>query len=235
MIDVLLIDDDEELAQLLSELLSYEGYRVTAIHNGPDGLAQALSQDYALVLLDVMLPGLNGFQLLKQFRQHSQIPVIMLTARGEPADRVLGLEHGADDYLPKPFTEAELIARMRAVMRRYQSQNVSGTSTGKGEKYHSDGLQLCVHQQTATWQDQDLDLTAAELALLALLVVEAGHVVDKEQLSLQGLGRKLMPFDRSVDMHISHVRKKLAQFSEHVPIKTIRGKGYIWTATVTRY
>lgn len=232
MVKVLLIDDDEELSQLLAELLSYEGFELTAIHNGSDGLMKAKSEEFALVLLDVMLPGLNGFQLLKRLRESSQVPVIMLTARGEPADRVLGLEHGADDYLPKPFTEAELIARMKAVMRRYQ---VAAQPTGgEGEAYCSEELVVSVPQQTAFWQEQDLELTSAELAILVELLADAGQPVDKEQLSEKALGRKLMPFDRSVDMHVSHLRKKLSVFVEPVPIKTIRGKGYIWTAMTSR-
>ncbi|MCM2681051.1 response regulator [Echinimonas agarilytica] len=229
MIDVLLIDDDAELAQLLTELLNYEGFRVTAVNDGAEGLAMAQREQHALVLLDVMLPSLNGFQVLKQLRQKSAVPVIMLTARGEPADRVLGLEHGADDYLPKPFTEAELIARMKAVMRRFQVQ-----SSSTSETLNSEGVQLSVSKQTAKFNGHDLELTAAELAILAELLQDAGQVVDKEHLSLQALGRKLMPFDRSVDMHVSHLRKKLSKHDESVPIKTIRGKGYIWTAEVQR-
>ncbi len=228
VIKVLLIDDDQELCQLLKELLTYEGYEVTAVHEGESGLAMASSDAYALVLLDVMLPKLNGFQLLKQLRANSAVPVIMLTARGEPADRVLGLEHGADDYLPKPFTEAELIARMKAVLRRYQAAEQSKSQTS--EHYVSGELSLSLSQQEALWQGEDVGLTSAELAILAELMAHAGKPVDKDHLSEQALGRKLMPFDRSVDMHVSHLRKKLSSSGAPAPIKTIRGIGYIWTA-----
>lgn len=232
MTRVLLIDDDMELAQLLTELLRYEEFDLTAVHTGTEGLALAQSSDFAMILLDVMLPGLNGFQLLKELRKSSQIPVIMLTARGEPADRVLGLEHGADDYLPKPFTEAELIARMKAVMRRYQVVEPAVSNGGDG--FVSEGLTLSVGQQTARCQGQDLELTAAELAILAELLTQAGQPVDKDTLSEKALGRRLMPFDRSIDMHVSHIRKKLADVMDPVPIKTIRGKGYVWTASTMR-
>lgn len=232
MVKVLLIDDDVELSELLAELLQYEDFQLSAVHNGVDGLAMAQRGDFSLVLLDVMLPGLNGFQLLRRLRETSQVPVIMLTARGEPADRVMGLEHGADDYLPKPFTEAELIARMKAVMRRYQVSNPKNVANEEG--YESEGLSLSFSQQTACWHERDLELTSTELAILTELLAGAGRPVNKKQLSEKALGRKLLPFDRSVDMHVSHLRKKLAAYVEPVPIKTIRGKGYIWTAAVVR-
>ncbi|MBW8192271.1 response regulator [Neiella marina] len=225
---ILLIDDDIDLASLLKELLQYEGYELDAVHDGAAGLALAKTGQHELVLLDVMLPKLNGFELLKQLRQHSSIPVIMLTARGEPADRVLGLEHGADDYLPKPFTEAELVARMKAVLRRYQP------AQDMGELLQSLGLSVHIGKQEVQWQGEMLSLTSAELAMLACLMESPGQPVDKETLSQHALGRRLMPFDRSVDMHVSHVRKKLADYLPEVPIKTMRGRGYCWSAEVTR-
>ncbi|MBD1390210.1 response regulator [Neiella sp. HB171785] len=226
---VLLIDDDTELASLLTELLQYDDFQLDAVHDGQNGLQQALLGQHELVLLDVMLPQLNGFEVLKQLRQQSSVPVIMLTARGEPADRVLGLEHGADDYLPKPFTEAELVARMKAVLRRYQPAQQE-----LGDSLVSAGVEVNIAKQTALWQQQDLQMTSAELAILACLMDNPGQPVDKETLSLKALGRRLMPFDRSVDMHVSHVRKKLAEHLPEVPIKTLRGRGYSWSAEVVR-
>lgn len=225
---VLLIDDDIDLANLLQELLQYEGFELDAVHDGEAGLELAKAGQHELILLDVMLPKLNGFQVLKQLRQHSSIPVVMLTARGEPADRVLGLEHGADDYLPKPFTEAELVARMKAVLRRYQP------AQEMGDLLQSQGVTVHVGKQEALWQGESLNLTSAELAILACLMSSPGQPVDKEVLSMNALGRRLMPFDRSVDMHVSHVRKKLAEYLAEVPIKTMRGRGYCWSAEVSR-
>ncbi|GGA89027.1 DNA-binding response regulator [Neiella marina] len=225
---VLLIDDDTELASLLTELLQYEGYQIDAVHDGQTGLQKGLEGQHELILLDVMLPQLNGFEVLKQLRQQSTVPVIMLTARGEPADRVLGLEHGADDYLPKPFTEAELVARMKAVLRRYQP------AQDLGDGLLSAGVSVNIAKQTAHWQHQDLSMTSAELAILACLMENPGQPVDKETLSLRALGRRMMPFDRSIDMHVSHVRKKLAEYLDEVPIKTLRGRGYSWSAEVVR-
>ena len=228
MSKILLIEDDVELCQLLGELLSYEGFEITAVHDGNEGLKEALSGSYEMLLLDVMLPSLSGFDILQKLRETSQIPVIMLTARGEPEDRVKGLERGADDYLPKPFTDAELIARMKAVMRRTQ------VITTFDETLLSEGLSLCIPQQLVKYQDEEVELTSTELAILAELMSAAGSPVDKDHLSEKALGRKLMPFDRSIDMHVSHLRKKISSFIEPVPIKTIRGKGYIWTAATRK-
>ncbi|OQY25659.1 MAG: DNA-binding response regulator [Desulfobacteraceae bacterium 4572_35.2] len=221
---LLLIDDDTELCELLRDYLEGERFTLTLVHDGQQG-ANIAMEPFDLVILDVMLPGLNGLDVLKQIRQHSNIPVIMLTARGDDVDRIVGLELGADDYLAKPFNPRELVARIRAIQRR------SETSTGQlannqitlGDLTLSPGARQCTLQNTA------LKLTSVEFSLIETLLLKAGQVISREDLVLQVLGRDLSPYDRSIDVHISSLRKKLGPFQDGSErIKTIRGIGYLY-------
>ncbi|WP_394128468.1 response regulator [Vibrio hepatarius] len=222
---ILLIDDDTELTSLLKEVLSFEGFEVSEANNGEEGLA-LLSDQIDLILLDVMMPKLNGMETLKRLRETWETPVLMLTAKGEEIDRVIGLELGADDYLPKPFSDRELMARIRAILRRTQSSN------GKAAK-HSDcieyqDIQVFPGKQEAYCQGQLLDLTTTEFALLAHFIQHPGDTLTKEALSLDVLGKRLAAFDRAIDMHVSNLRKKLPERSDGKSrIKTIRGRGYL--------
>ncbi|MBK7394483.1 MAG: response regulator [Chloracidobacterium sp.] len=224
---ILIIDDDEELCELVSEYLGVEGFDVESVNDGETGLKRALSGDYDMVILDVMLPKMNGFDVLRNLREESQLPVIMLTARGDDMERIVGLEIGADDYLPKPFNPRELAARLRAILRRATADETEGVDD---DKLSVDGVEVVASARTATCDGNDLNLTSVEFEVLAELLREAGKIVKKEDLSERVLGRSLSPFDRSLDMHISNVRKKLgprADGSER--IKTIRSVGYIYT------
>ncbi|CAH0534579.1 Transcriptional regulatory protein CpxR [Vibrio stylophorae] len=227
---ILLVDDDQELTSLLADLLALENFSVTICNDGEAGLAHAISTPPDLILLDVMMPKLNGIEMLRRLREQSDTPVIMLTAKGEEIDRVLGLELGADDYLPKPFSDRELLARMRAILRRSQSQNAGAQqSANPGDMICHADLQLFPRQQEAQCQQQTLDLTSTEFALLGYLIAHAGQVVSKEALSLDVLGKRLAPFDRAVDMHLSNLRKKLPpRFDSKPRVKTLRGRGYLW-------
>ncbi len=227
---ILLIDDDHGLADLLAQLLELEGFKLTLAYDGRQGLETAVTGSFDLILLDVMLPKMNGFDLLKQLRLKKQTPVLMLTARGDEIDRVVGLEIGADDYLPKPFNDRELVARVRAILRRSQiTAAEESTLSDDAAHSHYEDLTLDPRRQEAYCDDQLLELTGSEFALLYELVDKTGEMVTKEALSLKVLGKKLMPFDRSLDMHLSNLRKKLPQRKDHRPrVKTVRGKGYIW-------
>jgi two-component system response regulator CpxR len=224
---ILIIDDDEELCELVSEYLGVEGFDIDSVNDGAAGLERALSGDYDMAILDVMLPKMNGFDVLRSLREESKLPVIMLTARGDDMERIVGLEIGADDYLPKPFNPRELAARLRAVLRRAAiPENGDLTS----EKLDIDGIEISPASRTAVLDETELNLTSVEFELLHELLKEAGKVVRKETLSENVLERKLSPYDRSLDMHISNLRKKLgtrADGSER--IKTIRSVGYIYT------
>jgi two-component system response regulator CpxR len=225
---VLIVDDDEELCELVSEYLTVEGFQVDSVNDGRTGLAAALQERHDLVILDVMLPGLNGFEVLRELRKDSKIPVVMLTARGEDMERIVGLEIGADDYLPKPFNPRELVARLRAVLRR--TENSKEVDAAPPEKLKSGELEMSTAARSAKIAGKDLSLTAVEFDLLAELLRQAGKVVKKEDLSRKVLERDLSPFDRSLDMHISNIRKKLAiHKAGRNRIKTIRSVGYIYT------
>ena len=224
---VLVIDDDVELCGLVSEYLGGEGFTVECVHDGKRGLEHALRGNHLLVVLDVMLPGMNGFEVLRHLREKSHIPVLLLTARGEDVDRIVGLEIGADDYLPKPFNPRELVARIRAILRR----------TKNGDRFASrpqivrvGDIELDPATRTVRQAGSLIELTSVEFNLLELLLREAGRVVSRERLVNAVLSRKFSPFDRSIDMHVSKVRKKLGD-SEGAPehIKTIRGVGYIFS------
>jgi DNA-binding response OmpR family regulator len=222
MTPVLIIDDDVELCRLLTERLRTEDFSIEAIHNGQRGLERALSHDYALVILDLMLPGMKGLDVLRHLRERSTIPVLILTARGEDVDRILGLEIGADDYLPKPFNPRELVARIHAILRR---TNYAKNAT---VPLVVDDIRLDSTAREAWINKTQLDLTGVEFSLLETLVHNAGHVVTREHLTEIVLGRKLGPFDRVIDVHISNVRRKLTQAADAGErIKAVRGSGYL--------
>jgi len=221
---VLIVDDDVQLCRLLSERLASEGFTIEAVNDAIRGLERALSMEHALIVLDLMLPGMGGLDVLRRLRAKSPVPVLILTARGEDIDRILGLEIGADDYVPKPFNPRELIARIRAILRR-----TSPAATTAGPLVVGD-LRLDPRAREVWLNDVPLDLTSVEFALLETLLREAGRVLTREQLTDAVLGRKLGPFDRVIDVHVSNVRKKLGA-SEHGPrIKSVRGSGYLFVA-----
>jgi two-component system response regulator CpxR len=225
---ILVIDDDVELCSLVAEYLEPEGFKVEAVHDGPHGLERALAGGYLLVVLDVMLPGMNGFDVLRRLRSTSRIPVLLLTARGEDVDRIVGLEIGADDYLPKPFNPRELVARIRAVLRRTNAAEKSGM-TDIPDVVRVGDVELDPATRIVRQNGRPVELTSVEFNLLQVLLREAGRVVTRERLVDTVLSRKFSPFDRSIDMHVSKVRKKLGDSDsgpEH--IKTVRGVGYIF-------
>lgn len=222
MEEILLIDDDVELCSMLTEYLGRNGFRVRTAHRGETGLKAALQRPWAVVLLDVMLPGMDGFEVLKRIRSESSVNVLLLTARGEDVDRIVGLEIGADDYLPKPFNPRELLARIRAVLRR----NIGSTSAASGVLRVRD-LELDPAARKALKTGKKLDLTDVEFGLLEALMQSPGKVVNRDELSQSVLGRPFDPFDRSLDMHVSRLRRKLSQVgSAEDEVKTIRGVGY---------
>ena len=225
---ILIIDDDEELCELVSEYLTGEGFLAEAVHDGETGLQRALSGEYDLVTLDVMLPKKNGFDILRELRGSSSVPVLMLTARGEDTERIVGLEAGADDYLAKPFNPRELAARLKAILRRVETQK-EAAPTEDGKLKVGD-LDIQGSARSVVRRGEEVNLTSVEFDLLKELLKHAGRVVKKEALSETVLERKLSPFDRSLDMHISNLRKKLgAREDRSERIKTIRSVGYIYT------
>ena len=230
MSKILLVDDDIELTDLLAEVLRLTGFEVEVANNGQEALDK-LNSSHQLVLLDVMMPVLNGIETLKKIRQTSNVPVMMLTARGEEIDRVLGLELGADDYLPKPFNDRELVARIKAILRRVSPSESSQNSTALPSEENTlefCGLVLHSGLQQASYKGQDLSLTGSEFALLHKLVLRPGQIVSREELSMNVLGKHLSPFDRSIDMHMSNLRKKLPERDNGLPwLKTLRGRGYL--------
>lgn len=239
MSSILLIDDDIEFTELLNELLSLEGFEITIAHNGQEGLDKLESNCYDLVLLDVMMPVKNGIETLKELRQNFTLPVLMLSARDDQIDRILGLELGADDYLPKPFNDRELIARIKAILRRTSSSKVAENTSdinNESEEKNSKllqfaGVKLYFGRQQAVYEDIDLDLTGTEFALLKILMSNPGQVLSREYLSLEILGKNLTPYDRAIDMHISNLRKKLPERQDNLPwFKTLRGRGYLLVA-----
>lgn len=226
MDQILIVDDDTELCALVQEYLTEEGFSSKSVHDGEQGLQSGLSGDYVLVVLDVMLPGINGFEVLRRLRSVSKIPVLLLTARGEDVDRIVGLEIGADDYLPKPFNPRELVARIRAILRRAQPGRTAG---GEPEVLSVGDIQLDPATRNVYRDGQSIDLTSVEFNLLEVLLREAGRVVTRERLVNAVLSRKFMPFDRSIDMHVSKVRRKLGDSEDNGDhIKTIRGVGYMF-------
>lgn len=225
---ILVIDDDIDLCELLTDYLTTEGFAVEVVHDGEAGAARALAGDYALVVLDVMLPGINGFEVLRRLRAGSATPVLMLTARGDDVDRIVGLEMGADDYLPKPFNPRELVARIRAVQRRTEA--VAATGTAPGETVAVGDVTLDLGARTVHVAGVSVGLTSVEFSLLEVLIRLAGQVVSREELSLQALSRELNAYDRSIDVHVSSLRRKLGALGEESErIKTVRGIGYFYT------
>jgi DNA-binding response OmpR family regulator len=224
---ILVIDDDVELCSLVSEYLRPEGFQVECVHDGRSGLTRALSGEHLMAVLDVMLPGMNGFDVLRKIRDTSRIPVLLLTARGEDVDRIVGLEIGADDYLPKPFNPRELVARIRAVLRRTRGQSESALP----EVIRVGDVELDPATRTVLHHGKPVELTSVEFSLLQVLLREAGRVVTREALVDEVLGRKFSPFDRSIDMHVSKIRRKLEDSEDGEHIKTIRGSGYIFALT----
>ncbi len=224
MSKVLLVDDDVELSSMLREYIEQEGFEADVAHDGEAGVAGALTGDYAIVVLDVMMPRLGGIEALRRIRARSQVPVIMLTAKGDGVDRIVGLELGADDYVPKPCTPRELVARLRAILRR--TQDVSPADVAGGPLV-AGALQMWPQMRRAQWRGEPLDLTSTEFNLLELLARSAGRVVTKAELSEQGLGRPLARFDRSIDVHLSSIRHKLGPRPDGRSwIETVRGLGY---------
>ena len=222
LINALLVEDDARLASLTREYLERHGLVVTVVGDGKLGLEQATRHRFDVVLLDIMLPGIDGVELCRRLRQQTDVPVIMITARGEEADRVLGLEMGADDYMPKPFSPRELLARIRAVVRRARGQ-----SGPRSEVVEVGDLLLDPGTHTATLDGQALELTGYEFSLLAVLAQRAGRVLAREQLMELARGSAEEAFDRSVDVHISRIRHKLGDDPRRPQrIKTIRGVGY---------
>jgi DNA-binding response OmpR family regulator len=225
--DILLIDDDVDLCSMLTEYMGRYGFRVTAVHRGDTGLKAALEKPYAMILLDVMLPGLDGFEVLRRIRASSSINVLLLTARGEDVDRIVGLEIGADDYLSKPFNPRELLARVRAILRRSATPvSMSGTKADQAS-LRAGGLELNRSARTVLQNGRKVELTDVEFALLEALMRAPGQVVAREDISENVLGRKFHPFDRSLDMHVSRLRRKLTENgAPEDQVKTIRGVGY---------
>jgi two-component system response regulator CpxR len=222
---VLIVDDDVELCELVSEYLSGEGFEVEAVHDGNEGLKRSLTGEHVLVVLDIMLPGMNGLDVLRNLRKQSRIPVLILTARGDDVDRIVGLEIGADDYLPKPFNPRELMARVRAILRR-----AHGDTQAAGEKVMVGDVELDPASRVVRRSGDPVELTSVEFALLEALMRAAGQVVTRETLAQNVLGRRFMPYDRSIDVHVSKLRRKLGdQSADAERIKTIRGVGYVFT------
>jgi|TARA_R110002124_G_scaffold55000_1_gene155784 two-component system, OmpR family, response regulator len=220
MTEILLIDDDAELSEMLDEFLAGEGFAVTSVINGEDGVELALSGRFAAVILDIMLPRINGIEVLRRVRANSELPIIMLTARGDDIDRVVGLELGADDYIAKPYYPRELVARLRAVLRRTDSpQRDRPVSLAK--------LKLDAARRETSWDGRPIDLTVTEFNLLEALMRSGDTVATKDTLSLTALGRARQPYDRSIDVHISNLRLKLhAATAARLTIETVRGVGY---------
>lgn len=231
---ILLVDDDVEFTSLLAEVLAMESFEVEVVHNGEDAL-HTLDLSYDLILLDIMMPKLGGIETLKQIRQKYNTPVLMLTARGDDVDRILGLELGADDYLSKPFNDRELVARIKAILRRVTklptSPNVSHIELNNGDDQKTlyfDDIVLYPGRQQVIYQGKDLELTGTEFALLSMLIRNPGHILSRELLSIEILGKRLTPFDRAIDMHMSNLRKKLPPRKDNLPwFKTLRGRGYL--------
>jgi DNA-binding response OmpR family regulator len=224
---LLLVDDDVELCQILTEYLSAEGFEVESVHDGARGLERARSGEHALMILDLLLPGMRGLEVLQRLRSNSNVPVLILTARGEDVDRIVGLELGADDYLPKPFNSRELLARVRAILRRARPAQ-------DAERLNIGDVTVDPSARRA-WRDgRPLSLTMAEFVLLEDLLRHAGQVLSREHLAEQVLGRTLSPFDRSIDVHVSNLRKKLGDTAgarEH--IRAVRGEGYVFVRVET--
>lgn len=225
---ILLIDDDHDLAELLVDFLSAHHFDVQCCFDGQSGLEQAFTHEYDLILLDVMMPKLNGFEVLKALGSQYKTPLLMLTAKGDNNDRILGLELGADDYLAKPFHHQELLARINAILRRIAITQEQQSHAQENNLLQVNGIQINHANREVFCQDQQLELTSTEYHVLTILMEKQGQVVSKANLSEQVLGRKLAAFDRSVDVHVSNIRRKILPYCNTDKIKTVRGAGYIF-------
>jgi two-component system response regulator CpxR len=225
---ILIIDDDIELCELLTEYLSAEDFSVTSVHHGEAGLAQLKKDNtYDLIILDVMLPKLNGFEILRKLRQFSTIPVLMLTARGDDIDRIVGLEMGADDYLPKPFNPRELVVRLKAILRRTSTQQKDYST--HPPHLNVDDITVDLEKRYVSINNKAIELTNTEYNILIYLLESADKAVAKEKLYEKALGRKMEPFDRSLDVHVSNLRNKLGLNKKGKSrIKTLHGYGYLY-------
>lgn len=232
MSKILLVDDDEGLVELLAQVMELEGFTIDIANNGQEAL-EKLDSSHDLILLDVMMPVLNGIETLKRIRQKFETPVLMLTARGDEIDRVIGLELGADDYLPKPFNDRELVARMKAILRRSHNKTDAETveqsvPSDEHNPLEFQGITLYPGRQQAVYHGKDLDLTGTEFLLLQMLIRNPGQILSRDLLSMEVLGKRLSPFDRAIDMHMSNLRKKLPVRDDSSPwFKTLRGRGYL--------
>ena len=222
MNQILVIDDDHALVNLLRDFLELEGFAVDAAYDYDSGLTLALSSDHELVVLDVILPGGSGLDLLKTVRASSKVPVVLLSAMGEAVDRIIGLQIGADDYLAKPFEPRELVARIHAILRRTRDIPADGTEIKVGD------VELSASRREVVCAETPVELTAVEFNVLECLLRNAGSIVTRKTLAERALGRPLAPFDRSVDVHVHNLRKKFPAIP-HERIKAIRGAGYIYT------
>jgi two-component system response regulator CpxR len=220
---ILLIEDDTDLCGLMREYFAEQGFQIEAAHDGRKGLARSLDGAFDLIILDVMLPALDGFEVLRQLRKRSETPVIMLTARTAESDRVAGLNSGADDYLPKPFGPEELLARIRAVLRRVGKPQAA-------QLVEAGGLRLNPQSRQAWCGDEPVELTALEFDILEILVRAAGRTVSRDELTGALYQRPSTPYERSLDVHVSHLRKKIEQEGQ-ILIRTVRGVGYRFTVS----
>ena len=228
MQQILVIDDDMELCELVTEYLEPDGYKVEAVHDGEAGLERAISGEHVLAVLDYMLPGMNGFEVLRQIRARSRLPIVMLTARGDDINRIIGLQIGADDYLPKPFNPLELLARINAVLRRSQGEP-------EPKEDHATlvvgDVEMDSRTRTVRRAGTVVELTVVEYSLLEKLLSAPGRIVEREELVKEVLHRNLSPLDRSMDTHVSNLRKKLGHHVNGVErIKTVRSVGYIYAS-----
>lgn len=224
---ILMIDDDQELTELLGEYLVSEGFQFSCCHDGESGLNRASNNDIDLILLDVMMPKLNGFDVLKALGGRHTTPILMLTAKGDDADKVLGLELGADDYLSKPFKHRELLARINAILRRIEITEKDQDPKDNQELSVNDVI-LNYATRKVYCHGEAIELTGTEYQLLETLMTKPSVIISKNELSEKVLNRKLSAFDRSIDMHISNIRRKLLPYSPSDKLKTIRGSGYIF-------
>ena len=227
MHNILIIDDDVELCELLAEYLTAEGFKITFVNLGDAGLEKLHQHPFDLVILDVMLPETNGFDILREIRQFSTTPVVMLTARGDDVDKIVGLEIGADDYLPKPFNPRELVVRLKAILRR--SHNLSEEEQPPVKQLNIDDIAIDLEKRTVTINNSPIVLTNTEYNILVHLMLSVNKAITKEILYKKVLRRKMTSFDRSLDVHVSNLRNKLGPNKQGKPrIKTIHGYGYIY-------
>lgn len=223
---VLLVDDDVDLTTMLSQYLTREGFDVHSVNDGEAGVAQALSGRYSIVAMDIMMPRLSGIEALRRVRASSNVPILMLTARGDNIDRIIGLDMGADDYVPKPCTPGELVARIRAILRRVEGREAAAPASST-PVLQAGELLLWPGSRKAMWRDQPLDLTGTEFNLLEVLTRHAGQLISKQDISQQAFGKPLARFDRRIDVHISSIRQKLGMRHDGQSwIQSVRGQGY---------